>query len=166
MDGTLETRDDGRNVLRFERHIAHPVERVWAALTHPEELIRWWGDAEVDLAQGGRFKLRWLNTDEDGNSVTMDATITELDPPRLLEVSGEPHGVLRWELRPEADGTVLSFTSTVELPDEFRTKVLAGWHWHLDALVIALDGGTVDLVNLPDERWEQAHDRYVARGGT
>ena len=33
-DGTLETRD-GRHVLRYERRLAHPVERVWAALTQP-----------------------------------------------------------------------------------------------------------------------------------
>ncbi len=38
-DGVLETRDDGRQVIRFERRIGHPIERVWDALTRPEEMI-------------------------------------------------------------------------------------------------------------------------------
>ena len=79
----------------------------------------------------------------------MEATITELDPPRLLELSGDIHGVLRFELRPDGDETVLTFTSTLDLPDEYRTKVLAGWHFHLDALAAALEGRATDLVALP-----------------
>jgi hypothetical protein len=37
-DGVLEKRD-GKDVLRFERHLAHPIERVWAALSEPGELV-------------------------------------------------------------------------------------------------------------------------------
>jgi len=161
-DGVLETRDDGKQVLRFERRLDHPIERVWAALTQPAELIGWWGDADVDLVQGGGFRMRWLNTDDEGQTVVMDATITELDPPRLLEVAGEPHGTLRFELRPDSAGTTLTFTSTLELPEEYRTKVLAGWHFHLAALAERLDGRSVDLAELPG--WERIHEHYVARG--
>jgi uncharacterized protein YndB with AHSA1/START domain len=160
-DGVLEEKG-GRQVVRFERRLAHPVERVWTALTDPGELIAWWGDCEVDL-EGRRFKVRWLNTDDEGNSVVMDAAITQLEPPRLLEMDGEPHGVLRFELRPVGDGTLLTFTSTLVLPEEFRTKVLAGWHYHVDALAEALDGRSVDLVDLPNQRWERIHAQYVAR---
>ena len=160
-DGVLETRDDGKRVIRFERRLAHPVERVWSALTQPGELIRWWGDADVDLREGGRFDMRWLNVDENGDSAEMHATITKLDPPHLLETSGDMHGVLRWELTPDGDGTVLTFTSALDLPEEFRTKVLAGWHMHLDALAEALEGGRADLVNISG-RWEPIHEAYVA----
>jgi uncharacterized protein YndB with AHSA1/START domain len=159
-DGTLETRADGKQVIRFERRLSHPVERVWAALTEPDELIRWWGDADVELAQGGRFDMRWLNTDDEGNSAEMHATITELEPPHVLETSGDMHGVLRWELRPDGDGTLLTFTSTLELPDEFKTKVIAGWHMHLDFLAEALEGARADVVNIED-RWEPIHEEYV-----
>ena len=162
-DGTLEKRDDGKAVIRFERRIGHPMERVWAAVTEPGEMIGWWGDAEVDLREGGRFDVHWLNTDESGESAHMHATITALDPPRLLELEGDIHGVLRFELEPAGDGaTLLRFTSTLDLPDEFRTKVLAGWHTHLDALVTVLDGGSVDLVDIADGRWERVHAAYVA----
>ena len=160
--GMLETRDDGKAVIRFERRLGHPVERVWSALTETDELIRWWGDADVDLREGGRFDMRWLNVDEEGNGAEMHATITELDPPRVLETSGDIHGVLRWELEPDGDGTLITFTSTLDLPDEFKTKVLAGWHMHLDALAEALEGGRADLVNISG-RWEPIHERYVAR---
>lgn len=165
-DGSLETRDDGRAVIRFERRIAHPVERVWAAITEPSEMIGWWGDAEVDLREGGRFDVRWLNTDENGDSAHMRATITALDPPHLIEVEGDIHGVLRFELDPEGgSSTRLRFSSTLDLPDEFRTKVLAGWHTHLDALATVLDGGSVDLVNIADGDWQETHSAYVAREG-
>src|SRR5436190_1999209 len=114
--GELRTLDDGRQEIRFERRLAHPVERVWAAITDPCELRAWWGDADVDLAEGGEFVMRWLNVDEDGNGAVMHATITRFEPPRLLETSGDMHGVLRWELKPDGDGTRLTFTSTLELP--------------------------------------------------
>lgn len=39
-DGTLET-IDGRLALRFERTLAHPIERVWRALSEPDELGAW-----------------------------------------------------------------------------------------------------------------------------
>jgi uncharacterized protein YndB with AHSA1/START domain len=164
-DGTLETRDDGRAVIRFERRIGHPVERVWSAITEPGEMIGWWGDAQVELREGGRFEVRWLNTDEEGNSAHMHATIARLEPQRLLELDGDIHGVLRFELEPDGDATLLRFSSTLELPDEFRTKVLAGWHTHLDALATVLDGGSVDLVNIADGHWEQVHAAYVEQAG-
>jgi uncharacterized protein YndB with AHSA1/START domain len=157
-DGEFEVRTDGKSVLRFRRRIPHPIEAVWSALTEPGELLRWWGDADVELEPGGRFRMAWLNRDENGNRAVMEATITELDPPRLLETSGDMHGVLRFELEPDGDATVLTFTSTLPLPDEFRTKVLAGWHYHLDALEDALDDMPRDLVELPE--WEGIHARY------
>ena len=104
--------------------------------------------------------MAWLNTDDEGNRAVMDATITELDPPRVLEMSGDIHGVFRFELEPDGDGTVLTFTSTLELPDGFRTQVLAGWHYHLDALAGALEGRRADLVELPG--WDEIHAGYAA----
>jgi uncharacterized protein YndB with AHSA1/START domain len=160
-NGVIDTQPDGRRTIRFERRLNHPVEQVWAALTQPSELIAWWGDADVELAEGGTFTMRWLNTDENGERAVMTATITRLEPPRLLELSGDIHGVLRWELAPDGETTVLRFSTTLELPEEFRTKALAGWHTHLDLLDDALAGRPTDLVNI-EERWEPIHQRYVS----
>jgi uncharacterized protein YndB with AHSA1/START domain len=38
-DGTLEA-IDGRPALRFERNLAHRIERVWRAIIVPTELER------------------------------------------------------------------------------------------------------------------------------
>ena len=147
--------------MRFERVLDQPLERVWAAITEPDQPAAWWGWADVTLAPGGSFVVEWCNTDEEGNRATMHATITALEPPHLLELTGDLHGVLRFTLRPDGDATRLSFTSTLALPEEFRTKVLAGWHFHLDALARSLDGHPVDLVQLPG--WDELHEHYVAR---
>ncbi len=162
-DGSLGTvRVEGEAcVLAFDRALPHPVEVVWAAITEPDHLGAWWGDADVDLAPGGRFVLAWRNTDEAGNRAVLHGTITALEPPRLLEVAGDLHGTLRFELAPDGPGTRLRFTSTVALPEDVRAKVLAGWHFHLDALARALDGGTTDLEGV--EGWEAIHDAYRAR---
>jgi uncharacterized protein YndB with AHSA1/START domain len=162
-DGTAEFHAD-HAILRFERRLSHPVERVWAAITEPGEIEAWWGRATIELRAGGPMRIEWLNTDEDGNTVVMPATITELDPPHVLEIEGEPHGTLRFELAPDGDATVLTFVARSEIPDDFRTKVLAGWHFHLDALEDFLDDGTqIDWPNWPQDRWEQIHERYQHR---
>ena len=164
-EGILETRDDGQKVVRFERRLAHPVERVWEALTRPDELSAWWGDADVDLVEGGEFNIRWRNVGPNGEPApARQARITELDPPRLLETSGDRHGVLRWELEPVDGGTLLRFSSTLDLPADFGTRVLAGWHWHLDALARALEGERADLVNIWDS-WNPIHARYEELAG-
>jgi len=167
-DGTLETLDDGRARVRFERRLDHPVDRVWAALTEPEQMRQWWAAAdELELREGGRFQIRWLNTDEQGNVAIARGTVSAVDPPRLLELDSDIHGVMRWELRPDGEATELTFISTLELPDEFRSKVLAGWHAHLDFLEDALDGRPIeDWDNWPIERWEKHHQRYAAAAGT
>jgi uncharacterized protein YndB with AHSA1/START domain len=162
-DGTVERLDDGRYVVSFERRLAHPVDRVWEALTRPDRLIGWWGDADIELREGGRFNVRWLNTDDDGDTAEMHATIAKLEPQRLLLLDGDIHGLLRWELTPQGEATLLSFRSTLALPDEYATKVPAGWHFHLDALADALDGRSTDLVGVPN--WEEIHARYVAKSG-
>lgn len=159
-DGVVETHAD-RHIVRFERRLAHPIERVWAALTDPAQLLAWLGAAEIELVEGGRFDLRWLNTDERGEPFTMHATITRLQPPHLLETSGDAHGVLRWELQPDGAGTLLRFSSTLAIPEDVLPKLLAGWHYHLDALDTALAGGTTELVQLPNARWYALHDHYA-----
>jgi uncharacterized protein YndB with AHSA1/START domain len=165
--GTVQ-KSDGRYVLRFERRLEHPVERVWAALTEPDELAKWLAQAKLDLVEGGPIELRWQNTDEEGNQAVLHGTITRLEPPRLLEYEGDIHGLLRWELREEGDGTLLTFTNVTPAPEDFLTKALAGWHIHLDHLSDALAGGAVEWPRWSDQylgRWTEYRDRYAAKLG-
>lgn len=160
-DGVVETQADGSRVLRFERQLKHPVDRVWAALTEPERLRDWWGAAdELELVEGGRIVLRWLNTDDDGNHVVLHGKITRIEPPRLLECDTDVHGVLRFELRDDGGTTVLRFSSAVGLSPERVPENLAGWHMHLNFLADALEGRAADLVELPMDQWRRWRDQY------
>src|ERR1700730_14623782 len=142
-------RDGSNSIIRFGRRFAHPVERVWQAITDPAQAIKWWGALDIECKPGGKAVLEWQHTDDQGNRAVMHGVITELDPPRVLEIEGDIHGTLRFVLTPDGDGTRLTFTSTLELPDEYRTKVLAGWHFHLEALADALAGNAVDWPHWP-----------------
>ena len=47
---------------RIERtlEVAHPPEKVWAALTTAEGLAAWFGDeADIDLRPGGSARMSW-----------------------------------------------------------------------------------------------------------
>src|SRR3954471_8484342 len=163
-DGTIETRG-GRHVMRYERRLAHPVERVWAALTKPSQLRAWLADADIELVEGGRVQLRWLNTDDEGNGAIADGTVTALDAPPLLRPHTDPHGVLRFELREADGGTALTLTVSVPAPDEGVDLARAGWHIHLEHLADALDGRPVDWPAWGAQhrpRWEEIHRGYGA----
>ena len=161
-DGIVETHGSSR-ILRFERHLPHPIERVWAAITEPEQLVTWLAAATIiDLRLGGRVQLRWLNTDEHSNpaNVVMNATITQFDPPRLLEYRGDAHGTLRFELKEEASGCVLIFSNTFSTSHTRLRESLAGWHVHLDFLAESLEGQAVDWPHWPLDRWARYYERY------
>jgi uncharacterized protein YndB with AHSA1/START domain len=162
-DGTLETRG-GNHVLCFQRRLDHSVERVWAALTEPEELVKWLAAAKLDLVEGGHVELRWLNTDEEGNTAISRGAITELDPPRVIEYDSDIQGLLRWELREDSNGCVLTFTNTLPA-NEYVARSLAGWHIHLEHLADALAGHPVNWPTWTRDyygRWTEHHERYSA----
>jgi len=73
-----------------------PIERVFAALTVPEEIARWWGsddtyrttEWESDLRVGGRW--RSAGRSKDGEPFAVEGEYLELDPPRKLVQSWKP----------------------------------------------------------------------------
>ena len=171
-DSTVEQAPDGSTQIRFVRRLTHPIDRVWAPLTGPAELHRWWGDTDLELVESGRFTLRRRNKDPQGNVAALDGTITKLDPPRFLEISatwgvtGSPDPgtptTLTWELEAAGDDTVLRFTNTLPTPPVGTTA--AGWHLHLDALATTLAGENVDLAN-PEPLFDPIHKAYEEKYG-
>jgi uncharacterized protein YndB with AHSA1/START domain len=166
--GTVHQGADGYQ-LRFERHLRHPVEAVWAALTTPAQLAQWLAPGEFELALGGRVYLAFT----DGDSV-IDGRVTAIDPPRLLEFTWTDHdndfGFVRWELMAADGGTRLVLTHN--LPESARASgfpMLAGWHSLLDQLALLLDGQPMSVAR---DRWQELHDHYAraavmdARPGT
>jgi uncharacterized protein YndB with AHSA1/START domain len=155
VNGTLHA-EDGRFVLRFERHLAHPAEKVWTALADRAELAHWFPtDIEADLRPGGKMRFVFRN----GEGPALDGEVLEFDPPRLFAYLWGAD-VFRWELRPDGDGCLLVFTQTLDQQGR-AARDGAGWHVCLEALAARLDGSEPP----PADRWQQVHPGYVRRFG-
>jgi uncharacterized protein YndB with AHSA1/START domain len=149
MNADLET-IGGRPALRLERYLAHPVERVWRAVSDPAEVRRWMpAAADWTLTVGAEFKL--------GGQT---GQITEVDPPHVI---GWTFGAdqFRFALRAEGDGCALVFTHVFDAVGG-AAQTAAGWECYLDRLDAQLDGR-----DLPEETAHQPvgerHERYAAR---
>lgn len=162
LDGMLQTRDAGHQVISFDRRLEHPVAAVWPQLVRPELLAGWLAAADpLEPAEGGAVVLSWLNTDS-----VATGTVSAFDPPTLVEYDTDLHGRIRFELQDEGGGTALAFSATLPAPIGEPASLLAGWHLHLDFLEQALRGRAVDWPHWDAEgRWQRLHDAYAAQWG-
>lgn len=95
----------GQAVLRLERKLAHPVEKVWRAITNPAELVHWFpARIDAELKPGATMRFTF---DGDGESTTGE--VIEFDPPKVFAFSWNSD-VLRFELVPAESGCLLYFT--------------------------------------------------------
>ena len=159
MYGTFEALGE-RNALTFERRLAHPVERVWRAVTDPAELAHWFPSAvSGEFAPGGRLTFEFPGAD----MPTMEGEVVELEPPRRFAFTwGEDE--LRIELEPAAEGCVLRFTCLFSEPER-AARDAAGWHVCLDVLEQHLDGTSTqgpDSEATPE--WRALYEAYQRRG--
>ena len=133
MTGTLESAENGYR-LRFERRLDHSPERVWRAITEPEELAHWFPPGEELL-------------------------VTESEPPRLL--AGTWYGdELRFELRPEGEACMLVFTHTFA-ERERAARDAAGWDRVFVRFDALLRGEPISEKESL-EGWSEVHERYAA----
>ena len=156
-DGTVRDGGMAWTCCVSSAKLAHPVERVWAALTEPEELIGWLGSVDIDPVEGGAVELRWLNTDEDTPSFTARSPSSRAPTPARDRL--RPHVV-------EADERGHRLPAHLHehdpVPNEYLALLLPGWHSHLDFLADALAGRPVDWDHWPLDHWKVLHERYVA----
>jgi uncharacterized protein YndB with AHSA1/START domain len=158
MDGQLARRDEQWH-LRFTRRLPHPPEKVWRALTEPEHLAAWFPtDIEGERRTGAALRFVFRS----GEGPTIDGQLLAFDPPTLLELRWGDGETLRFELRPDDGGTVLTFVNTFDQVGK-AARDAAGWHARLDVLEHHLDGRTPPWT--PSERWAEVHRRYVERLG-
>jgi uncharacterized protein YndB with AHSA1/START domain len=47
------------NTIRLSRHFPHRVDAVWAALTTPELLARWWAPGDITPTPGTASRWTW-----------------------------------------------------------------------------------------------------------
>lgn len=153
--------------LAFERHLRHPVEHVWEALTKPEHLAQWYlTNARLDARLGG--SIDYLNVP---GQVRITGKILTWQPPRVFEheFNAEPSKVLpqgeksvvRWELTPDGDGTRLRLTHR-RLTHQTAKTFAGGLHAFLDRLEELLDG--VPLTPW-GPRTGEVRENYPGRGG-
>jgi len=156
VDGEL-TPVDGRWQLRFRRRLAHPPEKVWRALVEPEHLAAWFPQRVVgERAAGARLRFEH---DQSGTDA-FDGEMLRFEPPRLLEFTWGPD-VLRFELEPDGDHTVLTLFDTFDAEGK-AARDAAGWHECLDRLAAHVDGRPLGAWGAP---WPELNDAYVARFG-
>jgi uncharacterized protein YndB with AHSA1/START domain len=157
VEGTLHT-VEGRPMLRFERRLAHPPEKVWRAITEPAHLTQWFpADVEGERRIGAAIRLVF----REGEGPIQSGTITELEAPRVFAFTWE-ESLLRWELRPDGQGCLLIFTQTFD-DRPAAASYAAGWQGCLDALELLLDGKPVG--RLAPARYAELHEAYVESFG-
>jgi uncharacterized protein YndB with AHSA1/START domain len=151
MDGTLKT-VDGRPALRFERRLAHPVDRVWRAITEPDELEAWFVARPEWRPEPG----------ETFNAMDQDGEVTDVEPPHLLawKWGGE---LFRFELSADGDGCLLVFTHVFD-ERMFGAQHATGWEVHFTRLDALLAGSTRTEEEAM-EAWGEIHERYAEKFG-
>ena len=141
-DGTLVVAGETA-VISFERHLGHPVEAVWAALTDAEQRAAWLGPGTLEAREGGQVAIRTGPGDRPERQRTMSGRVLACDPPRVLEHEwiqpGLDVSVVRYELEADAGGTILRLTHRRSVAPG-ATGGRAGWHAYLDRLAAHLDG--------------------------
>jgi uncharacterized protein YndB with AHSA1/START domain len=136
---------------RIERtlELAHPPDRVWAALTTAEGLGSWFGDeATIDLRPGGAARVTWA----DGSSAEM--RVERVEEPALFAFTWRIQGLpeddprrthVEFTLEPLDAGTRLTAVETgfAQLTDDAHRAAFDGntdgWTRELGELVAYLD---------------------------
>ena len=142
--GTLTFEGDFATIT-FERRIRHPAQVVWNALTESEHLARWYmTTARLDARSGGSIDYR-----SGPSQYHVTGKILVWQPPRVFEHEWNveprrelPKGeksIVRWELAPEGESTLLRLTHK-RLTRPTAIGFVSGIHAFLDRLEDELDG--------------------------
>jgi uncharacterized protein YndB with AHSA1/START domain len=138
----MSTPDEVRRTIE----IRAPRERVWAALTEPNELIRWFPTerAEIDLRPGGEASFVWAEGVD-------EAIVDVVEPPDRLVFRWRPAGLDRpyttvsFTLDEIEGGTELTLVESgfASLPDQIAEQSQEGndegWRKELEELKAYLE---------------------------
>lgn len=153
---------DGRPAVRFRRELAQPAERVWAAITDPGDLARWFpSQVRMEQKVGGTIEFYG---DPNQPEVRSTGTILVYEPPARLAYTWLT-SELHFMIEPSAGGgCVLTLTDVLEARDT-AARNAAGWAVCLAELDkhlagIAASGPHSDTA----ESWRRHYEDYVAAG--
>ena len=124
--------------MTWERRSKHPVDRLWRAITEPDEVGQWMSNpARIDLRVGGDYFVDFSRT----NSGALDGIIIRLEPRvRIAYVWGLC--VIEWTLEPSAAGCRYTFVHHGQAPGLVPQEegLATGWHLWLDDFAAHLEG--------------------------
>lgn len=165
--GTMRT-VEGRPVLRFERRLAHPPEKVWRAVTDPAEMSHWFpAQVDTELRVGASMRFSFGDDKFDLGGKYTEGEILELTRPKVYAFRWAD-SVLRFELVPEVSGCRLVFTHTLsgtgtEGDRPSVARIAPGWDVCLDTMAARLDSAPAPKV---DDVWVlDRAERYVEELG-
>jgi uncharacterized protein YndB with AHSA1/START domain len=160
-----EVRKQGNDwTLLLVRELRHPPEKVWRALTDPEQLREWAPfDADRTLDTSGPVKLTTVGPPTPQVSET---TVKRAEAPKLLEYTWGGNDI-RWQLEPVAGGTRLTLWHNIDR--RFISWGAAGWHICFDVLDRFLGGEPIGRLVGPDvlknEGWQRLNAAYAKQFG-
>ena len=138
---------DGQVALRFVRHLGHPPEKVWRAITESEHLRHWFPcDIVGPREAGANVELPFWPAQVEAYDLqeqpSLDGEIVVWQPFEVFEWMWSTDR-LRFELAPDGGGTTLTFTTWLGEFGHGVEKTAAGYHVCFDELAELLDTGTV-----------------------
>jgi uncharacterized protein YndB with AHSA1/START domain len=120
-----------------EVRIKAPAERIFATLTEPGELLKWWTapgkfkivHAECDLQPGGKWLMRVMSdSGGEGRCSTVSGEYRTVEPPRLLtytwirENENYPETLVRWDLDEKDGFSTVRVTHSGLITEELRRR--------------------------------------------
>lgn len=148
-------------VLRLQRLLHHPPEKVWRAITDPTELTHWF-PAHIDFDQPTPGTPMYFTFE--GSDTSGDGEILEADPPKVFTFRWNTD-VIRCELLPHPEGCLLVFSHTLRGPDSDRPSTArhaAGWDACLDSLTARIEGTTAEFST---QTWFERAEAYIEQFG-
>ena len=115
------------SIFQTSREIPASIEQVFAAISQPERLAKWWGpEGFTNTFKVCEFKPkgRWDFTmhGPDGKSYPNECVFAEIEAPEKVVIlhTCEPRFRLTIELKPTASRTIVSWTQILENPELAR----------------------------------------------
>lgn len=114
--------------FRTSREIPASVEQVFAAISDPQRLARWWGPAGFsntfhicEFKNGGRWSF--VMHGPDGRNYANENVFEEIDAPNKVVIRhvSEPKFRLTLELAASPTGTLVSWAQAIENSDVARS---------------------------------------------
>lgn len=149
--GKITKEKDGYQVV-FERVLPHPIEKVWNAITNPDELKFWFTDIEMDFRVNGKITFRFNDADQSSSH----GEIVSIDAPHRFVWTWEGE-LADWELNGLNENTTRLILTYSRINEDYAVKASAGFHDLLGLLADRL-GGSENVSALGAE--DQVSDRF------